>query len=343
MKCHVCSLTSGIIFGVIALVVVALSFATDQWINCRVSSNGTGLIGGPLYNCTYCPEMFHNRSRGLFRTCYPDSNPNWINEYSYLRNSLVDSICLAERGYAVSPGDPNAQTAYYSNWASYYERRIDMMRTHWVMFLLAIVLLFLSCFLGILGCWKLKMTIIVATALLLLISTSAVAIGMGLFHGYYYLEKYKIIQAPFLGFILQSSAYSTLLNATSCGFGFSYALGWIGLATSFIAFAFFLSVIINLCLCSKKQEEKKFQAAPVFAAPQQPHWRINEQSREYSFFDNAIHHSTVAKTHPIASNPYDLHLPTGIPADALKIPSYNQQIPRNFDVPMLNAKLPVNY
>jgi len=45
-----------------------------------------------------------------------------IKAYSYLERSLVDSDCLAERGYQVSPGDPSSDD--YGQFKDYYERRI---------------------------------------------------------------------------------------------------------------------------------------------------------------------------------------------------------------------------
>lgn len=45
-----------------------------------------------------------------------------IKAYSYLARSLVDNVCLAERGYQVSPGDPSSDD--YGQFKDYYEMRL---------------------------------------------------------------------------------------------------------------------------------------------------------------------------------------------------------------------------
>lgn len=87
-----CYLSFGIICCVISLAVIAISFATDQWINCQVKNGfADSWSGSPLYNCTYCPEMFYTRNRGLFRTCYPGSGVQC--RYLITHNSYVFCLC----------------------------------------------------------------------------------------------------------------------------------------------------------------------------------------------------------------------------------------------------------
>lgn len=45
-----------------------------------------------------------------------------IKAYPYLARSLVDNVCLAERGYQVSPGDPSSDD--YGQFKDYYEMRL---------------------------------------------------------------------------------------------------------------------------------------------------------------------------------------------------------------------------
>merc|ERR1711862_411278 len=87
----------GVSLNALALLFMALSFATDHWLDYAVdrvelqtqTSFADKLMSDPLY---------FDRYRGLFRTCYPGTETDFLMTDTY-KDKVIDGRCLPEEGY----------------------------------------------------------------------------------------------------------------------------------------------------------------------------------------------------------------------------------------------------
>lgn len=158
------------------------------------------------------------------------------------------------------------------------------------------------------------------------------------------LFKMWMIYIKCLAHNFASSVFQELRKATSCGFGFSYGLGWVALIMSFATFCLFLFVAIKVYLSSRSPYQHKLIPRKIAhpEPPKQPLKPLTQQGLTYSFFHNVAHHSDQPIAYPIPYNPYDLHLPTGISPNELRFPNYGE-LPGKFYRPMVYSNTRVNY
>jgi len=231
----------------IALLLVAVSFSTDQWIvdvvnrdQIRKSAVGDAALNTSLYKYPY----YHTRHTGLFRTCFPGTDNKFLDQYS--ASQIVDGNCLY-----VDYEIPEKQASL--QYSSDYWARIHLMRAQFAFFVVALLFLVIACISGAVGCWRLSSTVVKVTGLIAFIAAFFTAAGMAFFHGAEYLERNKIKTNT-------GEFYpewpKVLSQNTVRSYGWSYILGWIGMVFAAIAAILFLVAGYSIQNKHRKGQEK---------------------------------------------------------------------------------------
>lgn len=235
MKTGTVLLSFAAIFTALALLGVALSFATDHWkelIVNRDAIKAKATTGSQLERDLLTNDLYFTSYRGLFRTCYPGNETAWLDD----RPNKVDGSCLSEQGYEIPNRNPNTV-----GWGAEYNIRIHLLRAHFAFFCLALLFLLVGCILGAIGCWSLGPRVTRTAGLIVFFGAFFVAAGMAVFHGYEYLEKNDIRQSPFPAKWYMDERYNVLKSNSSYQYGYSYILGWVGMGVAALGAIMYLA------------------------------------------------------------------------------------------------------
>jgi hypothetical protein len=219
-------LAAAIVLISLSVGLVAVSLATEQWLNIVVYRDN-------IAGASTTDYRFYSRYRGLIRTCFPGDDLAFLDSDPY----LVDGWCRWETGYEFSR-DPVTIT-----WGDYYTYRIHMMRAQFVVIVLAGLVLLLASLVTGSGCLGGKAARVQAGAIIAAIGGFLVACGMAIFHGIEYIEEEKITAeaAGFPASYVVGSAYEDLATKSITSYGYSYFLGWVAAASAF------MGALIGLC------------------------------------------------------------------------------------------------
>lgn len=226
----------GSLSGILGLLFLALSFATDNWLEFtvdRVELEKSLKTADPatqdLFNKH--PTMF-SRHFGLFRTCFLGKDAAFL-DHKEFSSRVVDNICLWESGYQLGGRDPSTL-----RYGEQYERRTHLMRAHFGLHAAAIVLLVIAMISTACSCIRSSDKWLQYSGLAILFAGVLAAGGMGCFHGYNYLEVYALKYPDFRAHYLNNAP---LQGYTLWTYGWSYIVGWIGVALTLIASALFMA------------------------------------------------------------------------------------------------------
>jgi hypothetical protein len=273
------------IFALVGIVLAAIAFGTDNWIEYRVERNrifermrlneSFNVLLNKTVNTTF---RYHDRTYGLFRVCFPASIPTGSNA----QKSPFGAQCAYVDDYQI-PED----TSKTEVWTAEEWTRMHLMRTQVAFYILGLFFLGLTLFTGIAGCWRRHAGLILATGILLLFATLFLAASMAVWHGIDYLTR-EVIRAP--GY--EMSWEEWLRPWVSVRYGWSYIVSWVGIALILVSSLLMLGAYRSMKEEEADEIEKK--AAPYMMA---------------SYYDKAQlmpygYGSYPAGQYPPYSNPY---------------------------------------
>ncbi|OWF56522.1 uncharacterized protein LOC110446643 [Mizuhopecten yessoensis] len=240
----------------IVIVFMAVSFATDYWLvytvdrtilrasdNALYTSSATNLADG---------KYSHTRRNGLFRTCYPGNDTQFLDGAA----NLLDQHC-----FHLSYDMPQSTSSYTEN----YITRIHLIRCWLAFFILALVAFLTAFVFGlILICViRHKARWAYFASLFSFIAAFSCAASIAFFHGAEYMEKNKISDAsahfPF-------TWTAPLTNATARSYGYSYILGWVGAVMAGLTASFY--AIAGCHFDDSSYERKEPVAKDVYVQPE---------------------------------------------------------------------------
>ncbi|GFN79853.1 voltage-dependent calcium channel gamma-5 subunit [Plakobranchus ocellatus] len=211
------------ILGPVTLVFMAVSFGTDHWLEFRVDRSK--LSDPPAPRDWKRARYYTSRDRGIFRECYPDNNTEFL-DYA---EDVVDSYCFnIEYDQPSDVNDPS----------DYYMARIHLNRCFLAFFIMALVLFVLGYVFGLILCCMRISRWAYTAGLCSYSSAFALAAAIAFFHGAEYIERNKLNggaeEAEFY-----ASWDTDLKNATDRDYGWSYALGWVGMILAALTATFY--------------------------------------------------------------------------------------------------------
>lgn len=224
------------IMGPIVMVLLAISFATDHWLEFDVNKNklsNTIQTDRDTSGNFVLGRYTHSRNRGLHRECYPGTDTAFLENRLSTDEEIIDKYCFKTR-YEI----PEEQTIQ-GNWSEDFLSRIHLMRCWLAFFIIALVAFMVAYVFGlVLCCWRQSKWAYVA-GLCAYIAAFFTAASIAFFHGAEYLERNKIVQEdPYQGkFYL--SWDPTIKEATERDYGYSYIIGWIAMALAAICATFY--------------------------------------------------------------------------------------------------------
>ncbi|RZC31900.1 uncharacterized protein BDFB_001344 [Asbolus verrucosus] len=247
MPCSAVTLSLATITSIIAVALLAIAFATDNWLYIEVkrtniqnylSKNSDG-PSQALLESVNSKYYYYTRTKGLFRICYPKERPPTVKTYL----SPVETHCNNINYYIP---DENNETRDFTDdaWT-----RLHMGRSMIALFIIAFVAVFAAFCTGVTGCWRRSPSNITATAILMLLACLLSAGAMGLWHGVEYYEKEKVVGEEFY------QQWSNILQENSeFMYDWSFVLGWLGVfSTLGASFLFFFG---SCCLSNEKEKEQ---------------------------------------------------------------------------------------
>ncbi|CAL1527483.1 unnamed protein product [Lymnaea stagnalis] len=222
------------ILGPITLVFMSVSFGTDHWLEFRVDrSKLTALVK----NDQALDRVTHSRDRGLFRECYPG------NDTAFLERAVgvVDGYCFNINYDMPEDSDPKSDN---------FISRIHLNRCFLAFFIIAIVVFVLAYVFGlILCCLRVSRWAYIA-GLFCYTSAFSLAAAIAFFHGAEYIERNKLTEKLFY------PQWSTdLRSATDRNYGWSYALGWVGMILAALAATFYS--LAGCYITSERYEDRE--------------------------------------------------------------------------------------
>lgn len=211
------------ILGPVTLVFMSVSFGTDHWLEFRVdrAKLSTDVPPTDWQKARY----YRSRDRGIFRECYPDNNTEFL-DYA---KDVVDSYCFnIEYDRPDDMDDPTDE----------YMARLHLNRCFLAFFIVALVLFVLGYVFGlILCCMRVSRWAYIA-GLFSYSSAFALAAAIAFFHGAEYIERNKL-DNPTKEQQFYSNWPTDLKNATDRDYGWSYALGWVGMILAALTATFY--------------------------------------------------------------------------------------------------------
>ncbi|KAH3863525.1 transmembrane protein 178B-like [Dreissena polymorpha] len=228
-SCATGNLIVATILGPIVLVLLAISFATDHWLEYDVNKS--------LLTTTHQTDRdtniqfaryTHDRHRGLWRECYPGNDTQFLdNVNSKYGQELIDKYCFFVRLEIPEKGNN-------VDWTSEFVTRIHLMRVWVAFFIVALTVFLVSYIFGlVLCCWRQSKWAYIA-GLLAYIAAFFTAASIAFFHGAEYLERNKIKDVDPLTGKFWFAWEEDVKNATDRDYGYSYIIGWIGMALAAI-------------------------------------------------------------------------------------------------------------
>jgi len=243
MPCSAVTLSLATISGVVSAALLAIAVGTDNWQLIRVNRIE---IEKQLSTSEISADDFHDqgiyytRSRGLFRTCYPDDRPN----SEALYRSPFETQCENVDFHLFDEGT--------EDFGSEEMRRLHMARSMVALFFVSFLLMICAFFTGVAGCWRRSPANVSATAFLMLGACVLAAVAMGLWHAVDYLEEQKLRVLPY------KASWTVLLEEQSqVTVDWSYFVAWVGTGMSAISFCMFMGA--SACMRSEHVKEETKQ------------------------------------------------------------------------------------
>ncbi|XP_050299160.1 uncharacterized protein LOC126738036 isoform X2 [Anthonomus grandis grandis] len=263
MPCSAVTLSLATITSIIAVALLAIAFATDNWLYVEVRrtniqnflSRNSDIQSQTLLDAVNSKYYYYTRTKGLFRTCFPKERPPTIKLYL----SPVETYCTNINYYIP---DENNETKDFTEdaWT-----RLHMGRSMIALFILSFFAVFAAFCTGVTGCWRRSPGNITATAILMLLSCLLSAGAMGLWHGVEYYEKEKQVGEEFY------QQWSTVLrDHTRIFYDWGYMLAWAGVGWALTGAILFSGAAI--CLRGEREREEAINMQylmPVYPQKQQ--------------------------------------------------------------------------
>lgn len=222
------------ILGPITLVFMAISFGTDYWLEHDVQR--ARLAQSERDDLTKA-RYTHTRYRGLFRECYPGNDTTFLDTMS----GVVDGYC-----FNVQYELPDSRNSYSDD----YLVRIHLLRLFLAFYIVALVFFVAAFVFGlILCCWRISRWAYVA-GLCAYIGAFSLAAAIAFFHGSEYLERNKLTEAEFY-----KQWSTTIKDATRRSYGWSYALGWVGMILAAFTATFYS--LAGCYITSQRYEDRE--------------------------------------------------------------------------------------
>lgn len=244
MPCSAVTLSLATITSIIAVALLAIAFATDNWLYIEVKrSNIQSLFNNQrdsaLVDSLNSKYYYYTRTKGLFRICYPKERPPTVKTYL----SPVETHCN-NINYFIP--DDNNETKDFSEDAW---NKLHMARSVIALFILTFVTIFATFCTGVTGCWRRSPCNITATAVLMLLACLLSAGAMGLWHGVEYYEKEKVVGEEFY-----RQWNNVLQENTEVLYDWSFVSAWLGVF--FCLGGSFLFFFGSCCLGNEKEREQ---------------------------------------------------------------------------------------
>lgn len=256
-SCGTCSLVTATILGPIVMILLAVSFATDYWLEFDVKRERFATATRNLWTSDVLAARYtHSRHRGLFRECYPGNDTAFLENRPATAEDVIDNHCFNVH-YDI-PEEWSDQS-----WTDDFTARIHLMRCWLAFFIIALVVFLTAYIFGlVLCCWRQSKWAYIA-GLCAYIAAFSVAASIAFFHGAEYLERNKIAQRdPYMGLFYLS--WSTeIVNATSRDYGYSYIIGWVGMVLAALTATFYS---IAGCYIGKERYEDKYMEKNRYVA-----------------------------------------------------------------------------
>ncbi|XP_062602882.1 transmembrane protein 178B-like [Saccostrea cucullata] len=214
--CGTVMLVCATILGPITIVFLAVSFATDHWLEFKVDRSKF-TVGNEF------DRVAHTRYRGIFRECYPGNDTEFLSR----SKDVVDNYC-----FNIDYDVPESHT---SNPSTEFLARIHLSRCFLAFYVVALVVFLLAFIFGlVVCCWRRSKWAYIA-GLCAYIAAFATAAAIAFFHGAEYLERNKIEDKD----IFYSQWPAPLQSATTRSYGWSYILGWVGMILAALSATFY--------------------------------------------------------------------------------------------------------
>lgn len=242
-------LVSATILGPIVLVLMAVSFATDFWLEFDVNRNQLSTTTRTASTANHIMARYtHTRNRGLFRECYPGNDTLFLENRGPNEEEVIDRYCFWVR-YEIPEEGSNG------DWETDFLSRIHLMRCWLAFFILAMVIFLVAYIFGlVLCCWRQSKWAYVA-GLCAYIGAFATAASIAFFHGAEYLERNKITQMdPYQGFFYLKWT-AEVQAATDRSYGYSYIIGWIAMVFAALTATFYS---VAGCYIGSERYEKDY-------------------------------------------------------------------------------------
>ncbi|XP_071131475.1 uncharacterized protein [Mytilus edulis] len=237
-SCGTFSLVLATCLGPVAIALLAVSFATDYWIEFTVDRNR---LGASLKTDATRARYTFTRNRGIFRECYYGNDTDLI-----FRNAdgIVDSNC-----FHISYKFPETTNVDYS---ADFSTRIHLMRCHMAFFIMALVFFLISYVFGaVVCCWR-RSKWAYCAGFCAYFSAFCTAAAIAFFHGAEYLERNKIRDEP----QFYQAWDPSIKTATVRDYRWSYILGWVGMGVA--ALTATLYAVAGCYIGSERYEDKDY-------------------------------------------------------------------------------------
>ncbi|GJQ72452.1 hypothetical protein Trydic_g3527 [Trypoxylus dichotomus] len=245
MPCSAVTLSLATITSIIAVALLTIAFATDNWLYIDVKRANiqsyltTHKDETTLLENLHSKYYYYTRTKGLFRVCYPKERPPTVKTYL----SPVETHCNNINYYIP---DENNETSGLTDdaWT-----KLHMGRSMIALFIISFLAVFSAFCTGVTGCWRRSPGNITATAILMLLACLLSAGAMGLWHGVEYYEKEKAVGEDYY------QEWSPILQEnTEIVYDWSFVLGWLGVFSSLAGS--FLFLFSSCCLAGEKEREE---------------------------------------------------------------------------------------
>lgn len=219
------------ILGPITLVFIAVSFGTDYWLEFSVDRTSFTVDDKLASRVRYT----HTRYRGLFRECYPGNDTTFLDSAT----GVVDGYCF---NIEYDLPDQSVSNDYLA--------RIHLLRLFLAFYIVALVFFVAAYVFGlILCCWRISRWAYVA-GLCAYIAAFSVAAAIAFFHGAEYLERNKLTESEFY-----KQWSPTIRDGTRRSYGWSYALGWVGMILAAFTATFYS--LAGCYITSQRYEDRE--------------------------------------------------------------------------------------
>ncbi|XP_018319038.1 transmembrane protein 178B isoform X2 [Agrilus planipennis] len=263
MPCSAITLSLATIASIIAVALLAIAFATDNWVYIEVKrsniqdylSSNPNVQNEALVDSVNTKYYYYTRTKGLFRICFPKERPPTVKTYL----SPVETHCT-NINYFIP--DENNETKDFTDdaWT-----RLHMGRSTIALFILSFLTVLAAFFTGVTGCWRRSPSNITATAILMLLACLLSAGAMGLWHAVEFYEKEKVVGEEYY-----QQWNSVLRENARTFYDWSYALAWVGVGWSLLGAVLFSGAAV--CLRGEREREEAINMQylmPVYPQKQQ--------------------------------------------------------------------------